>query len=76
MDLSRAADTGTFPKCARNTDSGVWSSSVGTRGEGWQLYSTRKHNENHVKNSFYMNNEEKINTYQTLSNLTDEINLE
>jgi hypothetical protein len=28
------ADPGTFPKCARNTDLGVRSSSVGTRGAG------------------------------------------
>jgi hypothetical protein len=39
------ADPGTFPKYARNTDSDVSlisSSSVGTRGAGWQLLYTSK----------------------------------
>ena len=40
MDLWWAADPGTFPKCARNTDSGVRSSSVGTCGAGWQFLYT------------------------------------
>lgn len=38
LDLWWGADSGTSPKCARNTKSGVRSSSVDTRGAGGQLF--------------------------------------